>query len=512
MLERATDLIVLANREPYRHERDRRGRVVTSRCSSGVVNAVEPLLLANSGVWIAEGMGDDDRCAAVERDGLDVPVESPRYRLRRVWLTTDERRGYYYGFANSALWPLCHRTAIEPVFYAGDFRTYELVNRRFADAVAEEASSRSPVVLVQDYHFALAPALIRRQLPLSRISTFWHIPWPRPETFSICPWSRELLEGLLGSTSVGLQTANDRMNFFAAVEQLPGAEVNRPSCTVRYQGREIAVGVFPASIVWTSDDAEQPSASVCCEQVRRELGLDEATRIGVGVDRLDYTKGIEHKFLAVERLLERKPSLSGRFVFVQLAQPSRECIRAYQQTRERVFETAARINARFRASNWHPIRVLEAHHPASTVARFLRAADMCYVGSLHDGMNLVGKEFIRERHDERGVLVLSTFAGAAQELTDALLVNPYDVDAAAAAFERALQMPLPEQRDRLRRLRGIVSRNDASLWARSILESVASVEALAERVLAPIVAALAPLAPLDPVSYPPLSASDASAS
>ena len=399
------------------------------------------------------------------------------------------------------------------MFCGEDFRTYQLVNRRFADAVAEEASSRSPVVLVQDYHFALAPALIRRQLPLSRISTFWHIPWPRPETFSICPWSRTLLEGLLGSTSIGLQTGTDRMNFFAAVEQLPGAEIDVPGCAVVYKGRRVSVGVFPASIVWHSAEDEPDSASECRASVRRELGLDLQTRIGVGVDRLDYTKGIEHKFLAIERLLERKPSLSGQFVFVQLAEPSRECIRAYQLARERVAETAARINSRFGTGDWQPIHLLEAHHSAATVARFLRAADLCYVGSLHDGMNLVGKEFVRERHDERGVLVLSTFAGAAQELTDALLVNPYDVDAAATAFDRALNMPPSEQRDRLRRMRATVSRNDASQWARSILESVASVEApVAERARSPIAAALAPLAPLDPLSYPPLAASDASAS
>ena len=513
MLKRATDLIVLANREPYRHERDRRGELVTTRCSSGVVNAVEPLLMAHSGVWVGEGIGDDDRRAAATRDGLNVPVDSPRYRLRRVWLTADERRGYYFGFANSTLWPLCHRTAVEPVFYADDFRTYELVNRRFADAVAEEASSRAPVVLVQDYHFALAPALIRRQLPLSRISTFWHIPWPRPETFSICPWNRALLEGLLGSTSIGMQTGTDRMNFLAAAAQLPGAEVDVPACAVIYKGRRVSVGVFPASVVWDPADDEQPSATECRASVRRELGLAAETRIGVGVDRLDYTKGIEHKFLAIERLLERKPSLSGQFVFVQLAEPSRECIRAYQLTRERIVETAARVNSRFGAGDWQPIRLLEAHHSSATVARFLRAADVCYVGSLHDGMNLVGKEFVREREDERGALVLSTFAGAAQELTDALLVNPYDVDAAATAFDRALHMPPTEQRDRLRRMRATVSRNDASQWARSILESVMPAEApIVERARSPIAAALAPLAPMDQLSYPPLAASDASVS
>jgi trehalose 6-phosphate synthase len=496
MSQLPSELIVLANREPYRHERDRAGRVVTTRCSSGVVNAVEPLLLMNSGVWVGEGIGDEDRRAARDRDGVDVPVDAPRYRLRRVWLTADERRGYYYGFANSALWPLCHRTAIEPTFYADDFKTYELVNRRFANAVAEEARGRSPVVLIQDYHFALVPAIIRRQLPLSRISTFWHIPWPRPETFSICPWSRALLEGLLGSTSIGLQTSADRINFFAAAEQLPGAEIDLQGCSVTYKGRTVNVGVFPASIVWPQADEERASGRDCRAAVRRELALGDDIRMAVGVDRLDYTKGLEHKFLAIERLLERKPSMTGTFVFVQLAEPSRECLRAYQLTRERVLETAARINGRFGVGDWQPIRLLEAHHPAETVAKYLRAADCCYVGSLHDGMNLVGKEFVRERDDERGVLVLSTFAGAAQELTDALLVNPYDVDAAAAAVERALAMPPSEQRNRMRRLRATVAANDAGQWARSILDSVAPAEQpAAEGLLAPIASALAPLKP-----------------
>jgi trehalose-6-phosphate synthase len=502
-----SDLIVLANRQPYRHERDSGGRPRTIRCSSGVVNAVEPLLLQHSGVWVGEGIGDEDRRAAVENEGVAVPVDSPRYRLRRVWLTPDERRGYYYGFANSALWPLCHRTAVEPMFYADDFQTYELVNRRFAEAVAEEAHSRAPVVLVQDYHFALAPALIRRQLPLSRISTFWHIPWPRPETFSICPWSRALLEGLLGSTSIGLQTSADRTNFFAAAEQLLGADVDVPGSTVTYEGRSVSVGVFPASVVWPEAGETRPSTAACRDAVCRELNLDTTVRLVVGVDRLDYTKGIEHKFLAIERLLERKPSLAGSFVLVQAAEPSRECLRVYQQTRERVLETAARINCRFGVGAWRPILLLEEHHPTAAVAKFLRAADCCYVGSLHDGMNLVSKEFVRERDDERGVLILSAFAGAAQELTEALVVNPYDVDAAATAVDRALSMPPSEQRARLRRMRAVVAANDARQWARSILESVApAAPSAGHQPITPIAAALVPL------SYPPLAPSDASAS
>lgn len=466
-------IILLANREPYRHERDAGNQLHVARSASGVVNAVEPLLLANSGVWIAEGVGIADRQAASDRDGLDVPVGNPRYRLRRVFLSPAEQRGYYFGFANSALWPLCHRTAVEPVFYAKDFYIYERVNRRFADAVAEESVGSSPIVLVQDYHFALAPLFIRRQLPRSRIATFWHVPWPRPSTLGMCPWSQTLLEGLLGSTSIGFQTPADQYHFLAAVERLPGAHVDRAASTVNYKDRQVSVGVFPASIRW-ADPSVEASGSVheCRQTVLQELGLQDGVRLGVGVDRFDYTKGLEHKFMAIERLLERRPDLLGSLVFVQLAEPSREGLSAYRSTRIRIRAAAARINERFAHATTRPLRLLEDHHSATTVSRFLRAADFCYVGSLHDGMNLVSKEFVRARDDERGVLILSRFAGAASQLTDALTVNPYDIDGAVNAVLAALTMTPQEQGDRMRRMRDTVSRASASEWATGILNDV----------------------------------------
>ena len=441
-------------------------------------------------------------------------VDSPRYRLRRVWLTADERRGYYFGFANSALWPLCHRTAVEPVFYADDFRTYELVNRRFADAVAEEASSRSPVVLVQDYHFALAPALIRRQLPLSRISTFWHIPWPRPETFSICPWSRALLEGLLGSTSIGMQTGTIAINFLAAAAQLPGAEVDVPGCAVVYKGRRVSVGVFPASVVWNpADDERSPRVNAARRSgaswasLRRRASASAS--IGWITPRASNTSSWRSSVCS-----SGSRSLCGRFVFVQLAEPSRECIRAYQLTRERVVETAARINSRFGAGDWQPIRLLEAHHSSGN-GRPVPARRRRVLRRQPARRDEPGRQGIRARTGgrTRGVLVLSTFAGAAQELTDALLVNPYDVDAAATAFDRALHMPPSEQRDRLRRMRrdGVTERREPVGPFDSGECDIG--RGTGRRALrSPIAAVLAPLAPMDPLSYPPLAASDASVS
>jgi trehalose 6-phosphate synthase len=463
-------IIVVSNREPYQHHRRADGRFEVERCSSGVVNAVEPVLLQNGGVWVAAGDGDADRDAAINADGVDVPVSSPRYRLRRVWLTAEEREAHYDGFANSGLWPLCHRTSVPPIFYAHHFGTYEVVNRRFAEAVAEESRGAAPIVLVQDYHFALAPSLIRRQLPLGRIAMFWHIPWPHPQVFRRCPWSHALIEGMLGSTVIGFQTPLDRDNFLRCAEQLTNVDVDAE--TVSWKGRRVQLGVYPASVDWPGDFATSaPTIARCRAEVRRHLRLPQDVVLGLGVDRLDYTKGLEEKLLSVERLLECRPDLRHRFVFVQIAQPSRESLPAYRQTRERVLSTAERINQRF-GGGAAPIVLLTERHDQPSIARLMRAADLCYVGSLHDGMNLVAKEFVSARDDEQGVLVLSAFAGASYELRDALIVNPYDIEQVARSLAMAVDMPPLQQRYRLRRLRRVVAAADAKAWAARMIADV----------------------------------------
>jgi trehalose 6-phosphate synthase len=323
---------------------------------------------------------------------------------------------------------------------------------------------------VQDYHFALAPSMIRRQLPLSRIATFWHIPWPQQNVFRRCPWSQAIIEGLLGSTVIGFQTPLDRDNFLRCAEQLTNVDVDAE--TVSWKGRRVQLGVYPASVDWPGEFARcAPAVAKCRADVRRQLRVPQDVVLGLGVDRLDYTKGIEEKLLAVERLLECRPDLRHRFVFAQIAQPSREALPAYRQTRERVFATAERINQRF-GGGPPPIVLLVEEHDQATVARFMRAADLCYVGSLHDGMNLVSKEFAAARDDEQGVLVLSAFAGASYELRDALIVNPYDVEQVARSLAMAVDMPPLQQRYRMRRLRRIVAAADAQSWAARILRDV----------------------------------------
>jgi trehalose 6-phosphate synthase len=467
-------IVVLANREPFRHDRTPSGAIEVKRSAGGLVTALEPLIQASSGVWVAHGAGTADRIVVDGRDGLDVPPSNPRYRLRRVWLDADEERGYYYGFANEGLWPLCHRTGLQPIFRSGDFNLYSRINRRFAAAVRDEVDGDTPLVLVQDYHLALAPRAIRERLPRSTILAFWHIPWPAPREYAICPWARQLLEGLLGSSIVGLQTPDDCRNFLDTVEAFLDARVDRRRNVITYAGLRTTVRAYPVSIEWPNHLAcQSPPVETCRSAVRRQLQLAADVRLGVGVDRLDYTKGINEKFLAVERLLESRPEYLGRFVFVQIAEPSRGVLPAYREVRAQIRHTADRINVRFGTDQYRPIILLESRHEPEDVYRYLRAADLCYVGSLHDGMNLVAKEFVSARDDDRGVLILSEFAGAARQLTAALVVDPRAIDQAAQALAEALSMSDEEQSRRMRAMRAIVAEFNAFRWAGEMLADAA---------------------------------------
>jgi len=463
-------VIVLANRAPFKHELSRDG-IIATRSASGLVTALEPLLAAYSGTWVAHAAGSADTKVVDALGGINVPPANPQYRLRYVSLPDDEFRGYYFGFANEGLWPLCHTVDVTPVFRRADYEMYRAANTRFAHIVADEAGGDSPIVLVQDYHFALAPRIVRQRLPRSKVLAFWHIPWPRPRAFRSCPWAVELLEGLLGSDIVGFQTDDDCRNFLGCVEALLPARVDLREGTIDYGGRVTTVRAYPVGIDCAHEALQSaPSAAACREHVCREHTLPPSARLGVGVDRMDYTKGINEKFLAIERLLEMQPELVGQFAFVQIAEPSRECLAAYRDARTQALETCQRVNSRFGTPAGLPITFLEKHHEPADVYRYYRAADFCYVGSLHDGMNLVAKEFVAARNDERGVLVLSQCAGAAQQLRASILVNPLRIDQSAEAIAQALRMPAIEQAKRMRVLRAHVMSLDASWWAKQIVD------------------------------------------
>ena len=463
-------IVVLANRQPVRHDYAPDGTIVTKHSSGGLIAALEPLMRASTGVWVAHGSGTADRVVVDGRDGVDVGTGDASYRLRRVWLEPRVEQGYYYGFANEGLWPLCHRAHVPPIFRADDYEMYRLANRRFAAAVLDEAATDSPVVLVQDYQVALAPEMIRQRLPQSTIIAFWHIPFPQPGDFAVCPWGRSLLEGMLGSSIVGFQTPDDCRNFFDTIEHQLGAVVNRARNTVRHGGRDISIRAYPASIEWPGRWAREAACiDTCRADVRARLQLATDTRLVLGVDRLDYTKGIAEKFAAVERLLETHPEYLGRLVFVQVAEPSRECLPAYRELRLRLANRVEQINSRFGTGAYRPIMLLDTRHEPADVHRLMRAADICYVGSLHDGMNLVAKEFVGARDDNRGVLILSQFAGAARELRAALIVNPYATDDCARSLAIALAMPAEEQSQRMLAMRAVIARFNTYRWAGDML-------------------------------------------
>ena len=486
-------IVVLANREPFQHDRAPGDGIVVKHSAGGLVTALEPLMRACSGVWVAHGSGSADRLVVDGRDGLSVPPEGPAYRLRRVWLDAREQRGYYYGFSNEGLWPLCHKAHVVPVFRADDYDLYRTVNARFAEAVTEEIESDRPLVLVQDYHFALAPRMIRDRIPLATIVSFWHVPWPNADDLARCPWSRQLLEGLLGSTVVGLQTPDDCENFVESVEAILDVHVNGTRDVIVHAGGQTTVRAYPVSVQFPNRWAcQSPPIETCRRAVRESLRLAPDIGLVVGIDRLDYTKGIDEKFLAVERLLELRPGMRGRIALVQIAEPSRHCLPAYQELKSRLSATAARINDRFATEGWCPIILLENHHEPAEVYRFLRAADVCYVGSLHDGMNLVAKEFVSAREDERGVLILSEFAGAARELREALIVNPYAIDACARMLGEALTMSGEEQRIRMRGLRSVVAQFNAYRWAGEMLVDAARLRVVGRGIRPPTAAPESP--------------------
>jgi len=469
-------IFVVSNREPYMHVR--KGRETACIVPpSGLVTAIEPVLRACDGVWVASGSGNADAQNVDQFDRLRVPPDDPRYTLRRVWLSEEEESHYYDGFANEGLWPLCHIAHTRPIFRASDWEAYQQVNAKFANALLNEMKdSESPLVFVQDYHFALLPRLVKTARPDARVAIFWHIPWPNPEAFGICPWQAQLLDGLLGADLIGFHIPLHCNNFLSTVDRVLESRTDREHMTARRHGHTTMVRPYPVSVAFdgtplalrpidsTSDD-ERAAERV---NLLAEFGV-RADSLALGVDRLDYTKGILERLLAVEQLIEDHPWYRERLTMVQIAAPSRTRIPSYADLKRRVEDEVRRINLRYQTAHWKPIVLIDRHCNHEEVTRWYRAADVCLVTALHDGMNLVAKEFVASRNDDDGVLVLSKFTGAAVELRDALIVNPYDIAGVAEAIHRGLDMPRAERRERMQQLRRQVMEHNIYRWAALVL-------------------------------------------
>ncbi|MGZ8450380.1 MAG: alpha,alpha-trehalose-phosphate synthase (UDP-forming), partial [Candidatus Deferrimicrobiaceae bacterium] len=418
-------LVLVSNREPYIHEKDGPG----IRCvvpAGGLVTALDPVMRVCDGLWIAHGSGDADRETVDGNDTLRVPPGEPAYTLKRVWLTKEEEDGYYYGFANEGLWPLCHITHNRPEFRLEDWTYYRQVNEKFATALLTEiAGEESPVVLVQDYHLALLPSLIKEKRPDAKVAIFWHIPWPNPEAYGICPWRKEILQGMLGADIIGFHIQFHCNNFLETVDRFLESKIDWEQFSVTREGHTTLIKPFPISV-----SNEQPFGTAppegwpTKEDLLRKSGI-RAEYLGVGVDRIDYTKGIPERFRAIERFFEKYPEYLGRFTFMELGAPSRTHIKKYRDLMADIEEMVEKVNWRFQTKTWKPIVFLKAQHTHEAIEPYYKGSDLCMVTSLHDGMNLVAKEFVSSRDDEDGVLILSQFTGASRELKDALIVNPY---------------------------------------------------------------------------------------
>jgi trehalose-6-phosphate synthase len=498
-------LYVVSNREPYIHVR-KGNDVACVVPPSGLVTAIEPVLQACDGTWIAHGSGNEDVHFVDAHDRLRVPPEEPRYTLRRVWLSEEEEAGYYEGFANEGLWPLCHIAHTRPIFRASDWSYYQRVNAKFAEVLLEEMKdTEHPVVFVQDYHFALLPQMIKKARPDARVAIFWHIPWPNVEAFGICPWQAELVDGLLGADILGFHIQSHCNNFLETVDRVLEARTDWEHFSIRRGGHLSLVRPYPISVAWTEHhSAESPATGVgrigyepqlapagpvivrghgkdagrqtekMHTAVHRELGI-EGLHMLLGVDRMDYTKGIVERLLAVENLLEEHPWFLEKIAFVQIAAPSRTHIPSYVELAERVRQTVERINKRFETPKWKPVTLIDRQCSHEEVARYYEAAEVCVVTALHDGMNLVAKEYLANKRDCDGVLILSRFTGAAQELRDALLVNPYDIQQVGEAIRTALEMSAGERRLRMERLRYQVKEHNVYRWAANVLTELCAV-------------------------------------
>lgn len=470
------ELILVSNREPYIHDNNDAGGVTVRFPASGMVSALEPVIRACSGTWVAHGSGSADRSVVDGANHIRVPPHAPSYTLRRVWLSADEEQGYYYGFSNEGLWPLCHLVYVRPEFRLADWLQFQAVNQKFAQAVVQESRTDRPVVLLQDFHLALAPQLIRQALPSASLVLFWHIPWPNAEAFGICPWKKELLEGLLAADILGFHTRAHCLNFLSTVDRYLETQIDHEHLSVSYRGHTCRIGAYPISVEWppTWQTMSIPVAT-CREKVRARHQISDASTLAISVERWDFTKGILERLAAFELLFERRPDLIGKLTLLQIAAPSRSTLETYRVLQERTLAECERINQRFGNVRWKPIRLVTEHHEPEQVCEIYRSADICLVGSLHDGMNLVAKEFVAARDDEDGVLILSTFAGASRELPEALLFNPFDIAEAAAILERALTMDRAERRMRMGLMRQTLRTNNVYRWAGRMLVDVANV-------------------------------------
>ncbi|MFC1496760.1 trehalose-6-phosphate synthase [Candidatus Margulisiibacteriota bacterium] len=463
--------IVASNREPFIH-RYGMGGINCIQPASGVTTSLDPVLRACNGVWVAHGSGDADKKVVDQNDRVQVPPDDPQYTLRRIWMTKEEENGYYYGFSNETLWPLCHIVYTKPKFSEEYWQFYKKINQRFADTILDEIGDEEAFVFLQDYHLTLVPNMIKSVKPNTKIALFWHIPWPNPEAFRICPWKKEILEGLLGADLLGFHIKYHVDNFLENVNQNLEAKVDKIGANVVFQGRETLIRPYPISIDYekVAAFAQTEKSKELSAKLKKDLDLNYRF-IGVGVDRIDYTKGLPEKFAAIDRFLEKYPEYQGQFCYIQVGSLSRIHLDSYKEVNDELNSLVEKINWKYSSGHWVPIILIRRHMNAEELIALYKLANLCIVSSLHDGMNLVAKEFVAASDDDRS-LILSQFTGAAREFADALFVNPYEPDGFADAIKMALEMPKEKRTARMQRMKDIVKENNVYTWAAKVIQAL----------------------------------------
>ena len=465
-------IFVLSNREPYVHNKTK-DKIEWSVPAGGVVTALEPVMEACGGTWIAHGSGNAD-AETSDKDGkIIVPPDEPKYTLKRVSLTPQEIKGYYIGFSNEALWPLCLMAHTRPLFRAEDWVEYRKVNAKFAKTLLDEIRNvERPIVLVQDYHLALVPEMIKKSRPDALVAIFWHIPWPSAAQFNICPWRKELLRGMLGADLIGFHTQQYCNNFIETVGNEIESRIDYEQFSIFRGTHKTAIRPFPISIAFpgSAEGHAEPS-----KKTLDALGI-RGEYLVLGVDRLDYTKGILERFKGIEFLLDAHPEYKRNLTLLQIASPTRETVEKYREYAVRVTEEAERINKKFSANGWKPIVLEKRNYSHNELIHLYQLANVCLITSLHDGMNLVAKEYAAARNDESGVLVLSHFAGASRDLKGALLINPYSAEETSATLHTALSMSKTEQHQRMKMMRTSVRDYNIYRWSAELIKALSQLE------------------------------------
>jgi len=469
--------IVVSNREPYVHVL-KKGKVECQRGAGGVITALDPVMQACKGLWVAYGNGDADRKVTDKQGKIKVPPDNPAYTLKRVWLTKEEENGFYYGYSNEALWPFCHMAFQRPTFRSEDWKYYKKVNEKFAQAIIEEVGKQKAFVWIQDYHLSLLPQYLKQMAPHQLIiAHFWHIPWPNYETFRICPQKTEILKGLLANDLLGFHIRYHCDNFLDVVDREIESKINRERFSVAHGGQETLIRPYPISVDFEGINKTSQSKEVkaAVDELREEYSLS-GYKVLLGLDRLDYTKGIPERLLAIGRLLDKHPDLKEKIVFLQMGEISRIHIPKYKALNDEINGLVEEINWKHSTDHWKPIILVRRHLSFNQLVAFYRLGDICIVSSLHDGMNLVAKEFLSSRSDEKGILVLSKFTGAARELTDAVLVNPFDREQFSNGIYKAICLSEKEKTKRMLKMRQVVRQNNIFRWAGKVLSELLKFE------------------------------------